>query len=102
MKVEKNVAPLLEAISIDIMDLIPGDNYFVVFEEYDRYDSNGVEVFKGNGKSVFAFLKDMYDYEEWQDEYVEDNGTDPSNIEFLSYVSEVNGDGHHFTQIFRL
>jgi len=44
----------------------------------------------------------MYNYEEWQDEYVEDNGTDPSNIEFLSYVSEVNGDGHHFTQIFRL
>ena len=102
MKKEKNVAPLLEAISIDIMDLVPGVNYFVVFEDYDRYDSNGVEVFKGNGESVFAFLKEMYNYEEWQDEYVEDNGTDPSNREFLSYVSEVNGDGWHDTQIFEL
>jgi hypothetical protein len=102
MAKEKNVARLEEAISIDIMDLIPGLNYFVVFEEDERCYSSGVEVFKGNGESVFAFLKEMYNYEEWQDEYVEENGTDPSNREFLSYVSEVNGDGWHFTQIFPL
>ena len=102
MAKEKNVAKLSEAISIDIMDLIPGINYLVVFEEDERYWSSGVEVFKGSGESVFEFLKDMYDYEEWQDEYVEENGTDPSNREFLSYVSEVNGDGWHFTQIFPL
>jgi len=102
MAKEKNVARLEEAISIDIMDLIPGLNYFVVFEEDERYWSSGVEVFKGTGESVFAFLKDMYNYEEWQDEYVEENGSAPYNREFLSYVSEVNGDGWHFTQIFKL
>jgi len=102
MSKEKNVARLEEAIGIDIMDLIPGANYIVVFEEDERFYSSSVEVFKGNGENVFAFLKDMYDYEAWQDEYVEDNGTDPSNREFLSYVSEVNGDGWHFTQIFKL
>ena len=104
MAKEKNVAKLSEAISIDIMDLIPGANYIVVFEEDERYWSSGVEVFKGSGESVFAFLKEMYNYEEWLDEYVEENGTNPSiaDREFLSYVSEVNGDGWHFTQIIKL
>ena len=102
MQKEKNVAPLLEAINIDIMDLIPGDNYIVVFEEDERYWSGCVDVLRGNGESVLEFLKDVYEYEEWKDEYVEANGTDPTNREFLSYVGEVNGDGHHFTKIVKL
>ena len=102
MSKEKNVTNLEAAIGIDVMDLIPGVNYFVVFEEDERYWSSSTRTYKGTGEGVFEFLKDMYNYEEWQDEYVEENGTDPSNREFLSYVSEVNGDGWHFTQIFKL
>ena len=102
MSKEKNVTNLEAAIGIDVMDLIPGLNYFVVFEEDERCWSSSTRTYKGTGEGVFEFLKEMYNYEEWQDEYVEDNGTAPSNREFLSYVSEVNGDGWHFTQIFKL
>ena len=102
MKKEKSVAPLNPLESINIEDIRPGAHYFVVFEEDERFWDSSSLIFKGMGISVFEFLKEMYNYEEWEAEYIEDNETSPDFAEFLSWVSEVNGDGHNYTQIFEM
>ena len=93
----KTVAPLQEAVCIDCMDLNLADNYLVVVEDYERYGEGDVTVLRGNGESVIEFLKEQYNFEEWSEE-------EESTIieDFLEWVSDVNGDGYAYTQIFEL
>ena len=105
MKKEKSVAPLNPLESINIEDVRIGTHYFVVSEENDGFweaKDSSTQIFKGMGISVFEFLKEMYNYEEWEAEYIEDNETSPTFAEFLSWVSEVNGDGYSYTRIYEM
>ena len=94
----KTVAPLQEAGYIDcIMDLNLTDNYLVVVDDYERYGGGDVTVLRGNGESVIEFLKEQYDFEEWSEDE-ESTSID----EFLEWVTDINGDGCPYTQIFEL
>ena len=66
--------------------------YLLVVQEYERYGDGGTESYIGTGKEVIEKIKQIFGYEE-----EEDDGDG-----WIDFVEERNGDGDDFVEVFEI
>ena len=80
----------LEQVSIE--NVKSKKKYLLVLSMYERYGDGGTESFIGTGKEVIEEIKQIFGYEE-----EEDDGDG-----WIDFVEERNGDGDDFVEVFEI
>ena len=80
----------LEQVSIE--NVKSKKKYLLVLSMYERYGDGGTESFIGTGDEVIEEIKQIFGYEE-----EEDDGDG-----WLDFVEERNGDGDDFVEVFEI
>ena len=80
----------LEQVSIE--NVKSDKKYLLVLSMYERYGDGGTESFIGTGKEVIEEIKQIFGYEE-----EEDDGDG-----WIDFVEERNGDGDDFVEVFEI
>ena len=80
----------LEQVSIE--NVKSDKKYLLVLSMYERYGDGGTESFIGTGKEVIEEIKQIFGYEE-----EEDDGDG-----WIDFVEERNGDGDDFVEVFKI
>ena len=66
--------------------------YLLVVQEYERFGDGGMNTYIGTGKEVIKKIKQIFGYEE-----EEDDGDG-----WLDFVEERNGDGDDYVEVFKI
>ena len=66
--------------------------YLLVVQEYERFGDGGMNTYIGTGKEVIEKIKQIFGYEE-----EEDDGDG-----WLDFVEERNGDGDDYVEVFEI
>ena len=66
--------------------------YLLVVQEYERFGDGGMNTYIGTGKEVIEKIKQIFGYEE-----EEDDGDG-----WLDFVEERNGDGDDYVEVFKI
>ena len=66
--------------------------YLLVVQEYERFGDGGMNTYIGTGKEVIEKIKQIFGYEE-----EEDDGDG-----WIDFVEERNGDGDDFVEVFEI
>ena len=66
--------------------------YLLVVQEYERFGDGGMNTYIGTGKEVIKKIKQIFGYEE-----EEDDGDG-----WLDFVEERNGDGDDYVEVFEI
>ena len=66
--------------------------YLLVVQEYERFGDGGMNTYIGTGKEVIEKIKQIFGYEE-----EEDDGDG-----WIEFVEERNGDGDDFVEVFEI
>ena len=77
---------------VNIKDVKKKKKYLLVLSMYERYGDGGTESFIGTGKEVIEEIKQIFGYEE-----EEDDGDG-----WIDFVEERNGDGDDFVEVFEI
>ena len=77
---------------VNIEDIASDKKYLLVVSMYERYGDGGTESYIGTGKEVIEKIKQIFGYEE-----EEDDGDG-----WLDFVEERNGDGDDFVEVFEV
>ena len=77
---------------VNIKDVKKKKKYLLVLSMYERYGDGGTESFIGTGKEVIEEIKQIFGYEE-----EEDDGDG-----WIDFVEERNGDGDDFVEVFKI
>jgi hypothetical protein len=80
----------LEQVSIE--NVKSKKKYLLVLSMYERYGDGGTESFIGTGKEVIEEIKQIFGYEE-----EEDDGDG-----WIDFVEERNGDGDDYVEVFEI
>ena len=80
----------LEQVSIE--NVKSEKKYLLVLSMYERYGDGGTESFIGTGDEVIEEIKQIFGYEE-----EEDDGDG-----WIDFVEERNGDGDDFVEVFEI
>ena len=80
----------LEQVSIE--NVKSKKKYLLVLSMYERYGDGGTESFIGTGDEVIEEIKQIFGYEE-----EEDDGDG-----WIDFVEERNGDGDDFVEVFEI
>ena len=80
----------LEQVSIE--NVKSDKKYLIVLSMYERYGDGGTESFIGTGDEVIEEIKQIFGYEE-----EEDDGDG-----WIDFVEERNGDGDDFVEVFEI
>ena len=80
----------LEQVSIE--NVKSDKKYLLVLSMYERYGDGGTESFIGTGDEVIEEIKQIFGYEE-----EEDDGDG-----WIDFVEERNGDGDDFVEVFEI
>ena len=80
----------LEQVSIE--NVKSDKKYLLVLSMYERYGDGGTESFIGTGDEVIEEIKQIFGYEE-----EEDDGDG-----WIDFVEERNGDGDEFVEVFEI
>ena len=77
---------------VNIKDVKKKKKYLLVLSMYERWGDGGTESFIGTGDEVIEEIKQIFGYEE-----EEDDGDG-----WIDFVEERNGDGDDFVEVFEI
>ena len=77
---------------VNIEDIKSKKEYLLVVQEYERFGEGGMNPYIGTGKEVIEKVKQIFGYEE-----EEDDGDG-----WIDFVEERNGDGDDFVEVFEI
>ena len=77
---------------VNIKDVKKKKKYLLVLSMYERYGDGGTESFIGTGKEVIEEIKEIFGYEEEEDD----------GDSWIDFVEERNGDGDDYVEVFEI